>query len=61
MLEAGRRFVMPKPNGSRTCTAGVRYPDAEHGFHCDARPAYHEASAKDAWARTLDWFATHLS
>ena len=39
----------------------VRYPDAEHGFHCDARPAYHEASAKDAWARALDWFATHLS
>ena len=21
-------------------TAIVRYPDAEHGFHCDARPSY---------------------
>jgi carboxymethylenebutenolidase len=41
-------------------TEVVRYPDAEHGFHCDARGAYHEASARDAWQRTLDWFATHL-
>ncbi len=40
----------------------VRYPDADHGFHCDARPtAYHESSAKDAWQRTLDWFNTHLA
>jgi carboxymethylenebutenolidase len=38
----------------------VRYAEAEHGFHCDARDAYHEASAIDAWQRTLDWFATHL-
>jgi carboxymethylenebutenolidase len=41
-------------------TEVVRYPDAEHGFHCDVRPAHHEASAKDAWGRTLDWFAAHL-
>ena len=34
----------------------VRYPDAGHGFHCDARASYHEPSAKDAWARTLEWF-----
>jgi carboxymethylenebutenolidase len=39
----------------------VRYPDAEHGFHCDARDSYHEASAKDAWQRTLDWFDTHIT
>jgi carboxymethylenebutenolidase len=38
----------------------IRYPDAEHGFHCDARDAYHEASATDAWQRTLEWFDTHL-
>ena len=38
----------------------VRYADAEHGFHCDARDAYHEESAGDAWQRTLGWFATHL-
>lgn len=38
----------------------VRYADAEHGFHCDARAAYHEASAADAWRRTLEWLDTHL-
>jgi carboxymethylenebutenolidase len=39
----------------------VRYADAEHGFHCDARDAYHQESAVDAWSRTLDWLATHLA
>jgi carboxymethylenebutenolidase len=38
----------------------VRYPGAEHGFHCDARPAYNEAAAKDGWNRTLGWFRRHL-
>jgi carboxymethylenebutenolidase len=38
----------------------VRYAGADHGFHCDARDAYHEDSANDAWQRTLGWFATHL-
>jgi carboxymethylenebutenolidase len=38
----------------------VRYPDADHGFHCDARASYHEASAKDGWRRTLEWLQTHL-
>jgi carboxymethylenebutenolidase len=40
----------------------VRYPDAGHGFHCDARPdSYHEASAHDGWSRTLDWFERYLA
>jgi carboxymethylenebutenolidase len=39
----------------------VRYPEADHGFHCDARPSYHGPSALDAWDRTLRWFETHLS
>jgi carboxymethylenebutenolidase len=38
----------------------VRYVEAEHGFHCDARPSYHEPSAKDAWRRTLDWLSKYL-
>jgi carboxymethylenebutenolidase len=38
----------------------VRYADAEHGFNCDARPAYNAPAAADAWKRTLDWFACHL-
>jgi carboxymethylenebutenolidase len=38
----------------------VRYADAGHGFHCDQRSDYRPDDAKDAWARTLSWFATHL-
>ncbi len=36
------------------------YQGAGHGFFCDARGSYNEAAAKDAWPRTLDFFATHL-
>lgn len=38
----------------------VRYPDADHGFHCDVRPSHDPAASADAWERTLAWFATHL-
>src|SRR2546425_979135 len=38
----------------------VRYPDAGHGFHCDQRPEYVPAAAKDAFQRTLDWFERRL-
>lgn len=47
--------------GAPAETSVVRYPDAEHGFHCDVRDAYHEASATDAWERTLAWLAGHLA
>jgi carboxymethylenebutenolidase len=40
----------------------VRYADAGHGFHCDARPdVYREAPAKDAWSRAVAWFGAHLA
>ena len=39
----------------------VRYADAEHGFHCDARPVYNAAAAADGWDRTLAWFDIHLA
>jgi carboxymethylenebutenolidase len=38
----------------------VRYPAAEHGFHCDARGSYNAEAANDAWKRTLEWFGRHL-
>jgi len=38
----------------------VRYPEAEHGFHCDVRPSYNADAAADGWQRTLAWFADHL-
>lgn len=47
--------------GAPVDTEIVRYPDAGHGFHCDARSAYHEPSARDAWSRTLAWLDQHLA
>jgi carboxymethylenebutenolidase len=48
--------------GRATVTAEiVRYPEADHGFHCDARGSYHETSAKDAWNRTLQWLDGNLA
>jgi carboxymethylenebutenolidase len=39
----------------------IRYPEGQHGFHCDARPAaFNEAAARDAHQRTLDFFAQYL-
>jgi carboxymethylenebutenolidase len=38
----------------------VRYGGAGHGFHCDQRPDYRADDARDAWDRTLRWFASHL-
>jgi carboxymethylenebutenolidase len=56
-VEALREALRAAP----VVTEVVRYPDAGHGFHCDVRPEYHEASARDAWARTLAWLRTHLA
>ena len=56
-VEALRAAVAAAP----VPTEIVRYPDADHGFHCDARSSYHEASAKDGWRRTLEWLGSHLA
>lgn len=34
---------------------------ADHGFHCDARASYDAEAAKLAYARTVEFFATHLA
>ncbi len=36
------------------------YPEATHGFFCDDRVSYQEASAKDAWENFTSFFARHL-
>lgn len=56
-VEALRRVAAKAP----VPTEIVRYAEAGHGFNCNDRPdAYHEASAADAWQRTLAWFDRHL-
>jgi carboxymethylenebutenolidase len=40
----------------------VRYPEADHGFNCNDRPAVFNAdAAAAAWQRMLEWFDTHLA
>lgn len=42
--------------GAPVETEIVRYPDAGHGFHCDARPGHFSPeAAQDAWRRALGW------
>ncbi len=42
-------------------TEVVRYPDADHGFNCEDRPAvYNPDAAADGWRRMLEWFARHI-
>lgn len=52
LREAAARAPVP--------TEVVRYPEAGHGFHCDARESYHRPSAEAAWARTLAFLDEHL-
>jgi carboxymethylenebutenolidase len=38
----------------------VEFSDANHAFFCDARPAYKETAAKQAWDLTLRFLATYV-
>lgn len=37
-----------------------RYAEADHGFHCADRSAFHEASSKAAWPKTIAFFDSHI-
>ncbi len=40
---------------------GYIYPNAVHGFNCDATPErYNKVAADLAWQRTVDWFNKYL-
>jgi carboxymethylenebutenolidase len=39
----------------------VVYAEADHGFMRDGSESYHEASAVDAWARTLSFLSANLA
>lgn len=68
-LFGGRDAMIPQPQveaiRSALSDADVRhevmvYDDADHGFFCDRRATYHEASARDAWERVKRLFADEL-
>lgn len=39
----------------------IVYPDADHGFFCDARNAYHPTAADKAWEKVKAFLASHLT
>ncbi len=42
-------------------TEVVQYPEADHGFNCNDRPAvFNPTAAAAAWDRALDWFERHV-
>jgi carboxymethylenebutenolidase len=56
-VEQLRRAVL----GAAALTEVVRYPDADHGFNCEDRPAvYNPDAASDAWAKMLAFFEASL-
>lgn len=55
------------PNYDKALTAanvpheGYIYPNAVHGFNCDATPErYNKAAADLSWQRTIDWFNKYV-
>src|SRR5690606_33587451 len=68
-LFGSKDLLIPQPQvdaiRKALADAGVRhevvvYEGADHGFFCDQRATYHEASAKDAWERVKRLFAEEL-
>jgi dienelactone hydrolase len=45
---------------SSVATDVDRYPEADHGFHCNDRSSFHEASSKVAWAKTIQFLNDHI-
>jgi len=55
VAEVGRRLeVLHKPHEIDVM------PEGGHGFCCEARPAYHAASAEKAWALAFRWIGQRI-
>jgi carboxymethylenebutenolidase len=48
-------------NGTSVEQEIVRFPEADHAFHCDERPSYNRAASIDAWSKSLAWFGSRLT
>ena len=38
----------------------ITYPDAQHAFFNDSRPAYNPDAATDSWTKMLEFYAEHI-
>ncbi len=59
-INAGRPALQEALQNARVVHEFVVYAGAKHAFFNDTGPNYNEEAAKDAWVRTLGWFAKWL-
>ncbi|MBX3292378.1 MAG: dienelactone hydrolase family protein [Acidobacteria bacterium] len=59
-INAGIEAYEKALNENKKVFESYMYAEKQHGFHNDTTPRYDEASAKLAWARTLEFFGKHL-
>jgi carboxymethylenebutenolidase len=54
------RTIIDAMQEAKKMYVNVEFSDADHGFFCDARPAYKETAAKQAWELALKFLATYV-
>jgi carboxymethylenebutenolidase len=54
------RAVLDEMRQAKKTFVNVEFSDADHGFFCDARAAYKETAAKQAWDLALRFLATYV-
>jgi carboxymethylenebutenolidase len=54
------RAIVDAMQEAKKTFVNVEFSDADHAFFCDARPAYKETAAKQAWELTLKFLATYV-
>ncbi len=60
IIEGLPAFTEAMKNAGKRFESHV-YPGAQHAFFNDDRPSYHAGASRDAFARTLELFRTHLA
>jgi carboxymethylenebutenolidase len=54
------RAIIDAMQEAKKTYVNVEFSDANHAFFCDARPAYKETAAKQAWDLSLRFLATYV-
>ena len=54
------RAIVDAMQEAKKTFVNVEFSDANHAFFCDARPAYKETAAKQAWDLTLRFLSTYV-
>ena len=58
-LSAGQRMVEALKKSDQSVEFHI-YPGADHAFHDDSHPQYHENAAVESWRRTIEFFDRYL-